>query len=71
MGATRMKRCVAKSYGERVETDFEVEADLTYPVYDERIVLRIDGNDNVAMSVQEARRVALALLTAAEHTEIG
>ena len=52
-----------------METDFEVAADLTYPVYEERVVLKISGNDAVAMSHQEARRMAIALLTAAQHVD--
>lgn len=51
------------------DTDFEVVADLTYPVYEERIILKIFGNHAVAMSHQEARKMAIALLTAAQHVD--
>ena len=52
-----------------METDFHVYADLSYPVYEERVVLKISGNDSVAMSHHEARKMAIALLTAAQHVD--
>lgn len=71
-----MKRCI-KTEDENgffgpdraVETDFRVSANLIYPVYEERIVLQINGNDAVLMSHQEARKMAIALLTAAQHVD--
>lgn len=71
-----MKRCI-KTEDENgffgpdraVETDFRVSANLTYPVYEERIVLQINGNDAVLMSHQEARRMAVQLLLAAQEID--